>query len=63
MAEFQDHCANLGADGRKQVRKALEAELRHLLAAQNPFWPKGKVAVKASKLADESMRAGRARFN
>ena len=64
MTEFSEQYSNLDAAGRKSARKALEAEVAVLLTRMyGRVWTKGKIAVKASKMVDMQMRAGKAAQN
>lgn len=63
-SEFQEQYAKLGEVERGEARKALEAEMRLLLTRMyGRVWTRGKIAVRASKMVDESMRAGKAALN
>ena len=64
MTEFAEQYAKLDAVARKEARKALEAEMRiQLTRLYGRVWTRGKIAVRASKMVDESMRAGKAALN
>lgn len=64
MTEFSEQYAQASAIERKQARKALEAEVRlQLTRLYGRVWTRGKIAVRASKMVDESMRAGKAALN
>jgi hypothetical protein len=62
--EFIEQYSRASEAERKQVRKALEAEVRaQLTRLYGRVWTKGKIAVRASKMVDMSMRAGKAALN
>lgn len=64
MTEFSDAYQKAGAIERKQARKALETEIaRQLTATYGHVWSKGKIAVKAAKMVEESIAAQRAHLN
>ena len=64
MTEFSEQYFKLGDVERKNARKELEAAVRaQLTRLYGRVWSKGKIAVRASKVVDESMRAMRAELN
>jgi hypothetical protein len=64
VSEFSDQYDKMGKVERSEARKALEkAVALQLTAIYGRVWSKGKIAVKASKMVDMSMRAGKAALN
>jgi hypothetical protein len=58
VSEFSDLYAKMGALDRKQARKSLEVEMaRTLTEFYGRVWSKGKIAVRASKMVDESLHS------
>jgi len=61
VSEFSDQYDKMSPIERKQSRKALEAEVaKQLTAIYGRIWSKGKIAVRASKMVDQQMQAGKA---
>ena len=64
MNEFQEQYDKLGKTERSEARKALEREVAaQLTRIYGRIWSKGKIAVKASKMVEQSMMAGKAALN
>lgn len=64
MSTFVEQYDKLGEAERKAARKALEREVAaQLTRIYGRVWSKGKIAVRASKMVDESMRARKAAEN
>jgi nuclear transport factor 2 (NTF2) superfamily protein len=64
VSEFTDQYDKVDKFIQRKLRRELEAEVaKQLTAIYGRVWSKGKIAVKASKMVDTSMRAGKAAQN
>jgi hypothetical protein len=64
VSEFSDQYDKMGKVERAAARRQLEREVAaQLTRIYGRVWSKGTIAVRASKMVEQSMRAGKAAQN